>query len=148
MRAIHAYSSKPPNKWFSREQMDGRCRFEDFELLMLSLSALAWRRHSGSVKLYTDDTCARYFQARGLEVLWDDGIDTVALAEANLDTNYLRNARPSGQTASLPAVRCASVLVDRRDAPFLQELNLHKQLDADWRVPSVSADPLGGDHGY
>ena len=89
MRAIRAYSSKPPNKWFSREQTDGRCRFEDFELLTLILSALAWRRHNGSIKLYADDTCAGYFQARGLEALWDDGIDTVALAETDLDTNCL-----------------------------------------------------------
>jgi hypothetical protein len=88
MRAFHVYSLRPESTWYGRDQRAGQCKFADFELLALILSALCWRRHNGSMRLYTDDACADYFAARGLESLWDDGIDTHALATATLETNF------------------------------------------------------------
>lgn len=88
MRAIHVYSVRPEATWYGRDQSVEQCRFPDFELLALILSALCWRRHNGSVRLYTDDVCADYFAARRLDSLWDDGIDTRALATTTVDTNF------------------------------------------------------------
>lgn len=111
MRAFHAYSSRPAQKWFGREQPEGSCRFEDFELLMTILSALSWRRHNGSMKLYTDDACARYFEVRGLEGLWDDGIDTSALAGVRLDTNF-SSFWAFAKTVALAHERAPCVVMD------------------------------------
>ncbi len=49
---------------------------EDFELFTLILSALEWRKNGGSIKMLTDGCGAEYFRSRGLEDLWDGGIDT------------------------------------------------------------------------
>ncbi|MFI5956390.1 DUF6734 family protein [Cryptosporangium sp. NPDC051539] len=87
MRAFHAYSSKPPQKWFGTERTDGRCHFEDFEVLMTALSALEWRRHNGPITLYADDPCASYFEDRGLTGLWDH-VDVDVLGKADVDTNF------------------------------------------------------------
>ena len=87
-RAFHVYSLRPQQTWYGREQRLERCNFADFELLALILSALCWRRHNGTVRLYTDEACADYFAARHLGGLWDDGIDTRALAAAPLETNF------------------------------------------------------------
>jgi hypothetical protein len=88
MRAFHVYSLKPSSTWYGREQSNNTCSFLDFEILALILSALSWRRHNGSIKLYTDDVCAAYFEARGLDALWDDGIDTRVLEATQLKTNF------------------------------------------------------------
>jgi hypothetical protein len=88
MRAFHVYSLRPEATWYGRDQRVGRCNFADFELLALILSALCWRRHNGSVRLYTDDACADYFAARHLDTLWDDGIDTHALATTTIETSF------------------------------------------------------------
>lgn len=87
MRGFHVYSLRPEATWYGRDQRANRCDFPDFELLALILSALCWRRHNGSLRLYTDAACADYFAARALETLWDDGIDTHALRTATLNTN-------------------------------------------------------------
>ena len=88
MKAFHVYSLKPSATWYGRERKVNHCSFPDFELLALILSALYWRRHNGSIKLYTDDICADYFADRKLDGLWDDGIDTTALANTHLSTNF------------------------------------------------------------
>jgi hypothetical protein len=88
MRAFHVYSLKPAATWYGRAQEHHTCSFPDFELLALILSALSWRRHNGSIKLYTDEVCAAYFAARGLDALWDDGIDTWTLEAIPLTTNF------------------------------------------------------------
>lgn len=88
MRAFHVYSLKPEATWYGRQQRVNCCRFPDFEILALILSALCWRRHNGSLRLYTDDACAQYFAARKLDGLWDDGIDTRAIASTPLETDF------------------------------------------------------------
>lgn len=50
---------------------------EDFELLTTALSALAWRRWNGSIRMYTDSIAAAYYERHGLLTLWDRGLDTI-----------------------------------------------------------------------
>ncbi len=49
---------------------------EDFELFTLILSALEWRKNGGGIKMLTDGPGAEYLRSRGLEGLWDGGIET------------------------------------------------------------------------
>ena len=48
----------------------------DFDLLTTVLSALVWRRESGSLRMSTDATGAQYYRSLGLTDLWDGGIFT------------------------------------------------------------------------
>lgn len=71
MKAIHSCWTKP---FFVR---GGREFFmEDFDLLTMILSALEWEKFNGSIKMLTDEEGARYFKSRGLESLWNGGIET------------------------------------------------------------------------
>ena len=135
MHAFHAYSSKPPQKWFGLQQPEGRCHFEDFELLTTCLSALEWRRHNGSISLYTDDPCATYFKERGLDVLWDS-IDTTALAEVELDTNY-GAFWAFAKTVALTREQAPCVVLDM-DLVVWKDLS--GLLDADFKA--IHSEPL------
>ena len=59
----------------------------DFELFVLALSALEWRKNNGSIKLMTDSIGAAYLSACGLASLYDkievtlDGIDALGINE-------------------------------------------------------------------
>lgn len=48
----------------------------DFDLFCTILSALQWRKTNGSIRLITDSLGAQYVRMAGLDVLWDNGIDT------------------------------------------------------------------------
>ena len=72
MNAIHSLWTKP---FFVRGGRD--FYMEDFELLTMMLSALVWRRNGGSIKMVTDRAGAEYFRERGLEPIWDGGVETV-----------------------------------------------------------------------
>jgi hypothetical protein len=111
MRAFHVYSLRPGATWYGRDQQPGRCSFVDFELLALILSALCWRSHNGSLRLYTDDACAEYFAARRLDSLWDDGIDTNALATTRLQTNFT-TFWAYARTIALACERAPCVMLD------------------------------------
>ena len=47
---------------------------EDFELLTTILSAMEWRKHNGSIRMYSDQTACDYYRKLGLDILWDDGL--------------------------------------------------------------------------
>ncbi len=70
MKAIHSLWTRP---FFVR----GGAEFamEDFELLTMMLSALVWRKNGGSIKMVADRTGAEYLRQRGLEPVWDGGIE-------------------------------------------------------------------------
>lgn len=87
MRAFHVYSTKPSRTWFGRNQPDSTCSFEDFELLAMMLSALKWRQHNGTIKMYTDSAGADYFRDIGLDTLWNAGLDTSTLELSDLNTS-------------------------------------------------------------
>lgn len=71
MKAIHSLWTKP---FFVRN--GGDFYMEDFELLTMMLSALVWRKNGGEIKMVTDRAGAAYLRSRGLEPLWDGGIET------------------------------------------------------------------------
>jgi len=49
------------------------------EILTMIVSALMWRKHNGSIKLYTDKAGYEFVSKHNLLELWDDGIDTDVL---------------------------------------------------------------------
>ncbi len=71
MKAIHSLWTSP---FFARGGKD--FYMEDFELLTMMLSALVWRQNGGCITMVTDSAGARYLRERGLEPIWDGGIDT------------------------------------------------------------------------
>jgi hypothetical protein len=87
MRAFHVLSTKPSQTYYRRP---GGVSFEleDFELLTTVLSSLEWRRHNGSMKLYTDAAGAEYWAKLGLSAVWDEGIDTDTLEGSKVDTSF------------------------------------------------------------
>ncbi len=72
MKAIHSLWTRP---FFVRGGQD--FFMEDFELLTMILSALVWRKNGGSIKMVTDEAGREYFYSRGLEGIWDGGVETV-----------------------------------------------------------------------
>ncbi|HWO58666.1 MAG TPA: DUF6734 family protein [Umezawaea sp.] len=110
MRAFHVMSTAPERTYYQRP---GGKRFsmEDFEVLVAVLSALKWRQHNGSIKLYTDTTGADYLDRLGLSCVWDDGVDTDVLEKSTLDTSFT-TFWASGRTVALEAERAPCVMLD------------------------------------
>jgi hypothetical protein len=110
MRAFHVMSTVPERTYYRRA--GGRqVALEDFEILVMVLSALKWRQHNGSVKLYTDTAGAEHLERLGLSSLWDDGVDTGVLENSTLDTSstvFWASAR----TIALAAERAPCVMLD------------------------------------
>ncbi len=72
MKAFHSNWTKP---FFVR---GGKAySMEDFDILTTVLSALVWRRNGGSIKMLTDSAGAEYYKSRGMDALWDGGVETV-----------------------------------------------------------------------
>jgi hypothetical protein len=71
--AFHTLWTKPATAYGSPFEMN------DAELLTMIASALMWRKHNGSIKLYTDKAGYEFVQANNLLELWDAGIDTEVL---------------------------------------------------------------------
>ena len=110
MRAFHVMSTAPARTYYRRP---GGKRFsmEDFEILVAVLSALKWRQHNGSIKLYTDTTGADYLERLGLSCIWDDGVDTDTLDNSTLDTSA-NIFWAAGRTVALAAQRAPCVMLD------------------------------------
>lgn len=51
----------------------------DAEILTMTISALMWQKHHGSIKLYTDHNGLRFINKHHLENLWNGGIDAYTL---------------------------------------------------------------------
>lgn len=66
---------------WSAPRPPGRPGLSRLELLLLTASALQWRRWNGRALLYCDDVYARYLDRLGLLALWDD-VDTQAIEVA------------------------------------------------------------------
>ncbi|MFI0446995.1 DUF6734 family protein [Actinomadura sp. 6N118] len=79
MKAIHVNSTLPSVPYLGRLKGPDGYQVEDFELLTTILSAAAWRRFNGPVKLYTDHVGEAYYRRLGMTELWDGGIDTDVL---------------------------------------------------------------------
>lgn len=63
MRAFHTLSTK-----YGTE----RITLHDFELLIMILSALEWKRHNGEIVLHTDKKCKEYIDGLGISFIWDE----------------------------------------------------------------------------
>jgi hypothetical protein len=74
--------------YLGRVKRDDGYHVEDFELLTTILSAAAWRRFNGPIKLYTDGVGKEYYRRLGMTDLWDGGIDTTVLESLNPSINH------------------------------------------------------------
>lgn len=72
MNAFHANWTKP----FFIRRPNETYFIEDFELLVALLSALKWKQKNGSIKMYTDQIGADYYERLRLCDIYDLGIDT------------------------------------------------------------------------
>lgn len=87
MIGIHCLSSKPMlrgrgiNGTFGKYAID----LPEYMLLMLKLSALAWKKNNGKILLYTDTPMKEYLERKNMISAWD-GIDTDLLD--NFEKNY------------------------------------------------------------
>jgi hypothetical protein len=87
VRAFHVISTAPECTHYHRPGGE-RFYLKDFEILVTVLSALQWRRHNGSIKLYTDTIGAEHLRRLGLSFIWDDGIDTDTLENCTVNTSF------------------------------------------------------------
>src|SRR5512147_817279 len=88
MKAVHVNSTLPCVPYLGRVKQGDSYHVEDFELLTTILSAAAWRRFNGSIKLYTDKVGKDYYQRLGMTDLWDSGIDTSVLESLDPSINH------------------------------------------------------------
>lgn len=70
LRAFHSNWTRP----FFVRSPDQPYAIEPFELLTTALSALAWRRENGPIRMICDTKAQRYYDALGLTFLWDEGV--------------------------------------------------------------------------
>ena len=70
LRALHSNWTRP---FFGRSP-DRPYAIEPFELLTTALSALAWRRENGPIRMICDSKAQQYYDSLGLSFLWDEGV--------------------------------------------------------------------------
>ena len=66
MNAFHSIWTEPVVR------KKGSFTMKDFEVLVMMLSALAWRLNNGKIKLYTDKRAVDYYCSLGITELWDE----------------------------------------------------------------------------
>lgn len=70
IKGIHILSTVP-SRLHGKNKYSPDC----LEVASIVLSALLWREHNGSLRLYTDTSAFDFFGKNKLLSLWDDGID-------------------------------------------------------------------------
>jgi hypothetical protein len=111
MKAIHVNSTLPSVPYLGRLKGPDGYQVEDFELLTTILSAAAWRRFNGPIKLYTDRVGEAYYRRLGMTELWDGGIDTAVLK--SLDPSISHDVFwTAGRVAGLRAEAAPFVSLD------------------------------------
>ena len=110
MKAFHVMSTAPTHTYYERPG-SRNFQLEDFEILVTVLSALEWRRHNGSIKLYTDSIGAEHFAQLGLSSIWDAGIDTDTLEHCAVNTSF-NVFWAYARTVALEGERCPCIMLD------------------------------------
>ncbi|SDB11902.1 DUF6734 family protein [Eubacterium oxidoreducens] len=80
MEAFHSFWSKP-----NKNRNDGKIVMEDYEILVMVLSALEWKKHNGRIRMVTDSDGAKYFREKGLYDVWDEVDTTLDRMDASTD---------------------------------------------------------------
>lgn len=106
LRAFHSTWTRP---FFAR--FPG-CSFaiEPFELLTSALSALAWRRENGPIRMICDSQAQRYYDSLGLSFLWDEGVHP--LLDAMPDDVSPMAFWAAGKLYALSAMPAPCVMID------------------------------------
>lgn len=104
--AFHSVWTRP----FFMRSPDQPYAVEPFELLTTALSALAWRRANGSIRMICDTKAQRYFDALGLTFLWDGGMHP--LLDAIPDDINPMAFWAAGKLYALSAMPAPCVMID------------------------------------
>lgn len=106
LRAFHSNWTRP---FFARSP-DRPYTVEPFELLTTALSALAWRRENGPIRMICDTEAKRYYDTLGLSFLWDEGVHPL-LDTVPTDVNPMA-FWAAGKLYAMAAMPCPCVMID------------------------------------
>lgn len=106
LRAFHSNWTRP---FFARSP-DCSYAVEPFELLTTALSALAWRRENGSIRMICDTEAKRYYDTLGLSFLWNEGVHPL-LDTIPEDVNPMA-FWAAGKLYAMAAMPCPCVMID------------------------------------
>ena len=83
---------------------------DEFEIITSIFSALEWRRHNGTIKLYTDDLGAAYYDKLDLVEIWDEvNVDVLSTQNYNINSDIFWAA---GKLICLKEEKLSSVMLD------------------------------------
>ena len=68
--------------WTEPSHLRNSYKIEDYNLLVMMLSALNWKKYNGTIKLMADKYAIEYINKLHLSHIWDGGI-----FELNVDSN-------------------------------------------------------------
>ena len=106
LRAFHSNWTRP----FFVRGADRPYAVEPFELLTTALSALAWRRENGPIRMICDSEAERYYESLGLCFLWDEGVHPL-LDAVPQDVNAMA-FWAAGKLYALSAMPSPCVMID------------------------------------
>ena len=106
LRAFHSNWTRP----FFVRGADRPYAVEPFELLTTALSALAWRRENGPIRMICDSEAERYYESLGLCFLWDEGVHPL-LDAVPQDINAMA-FWAAGKLYALSAMPSPCVMID------------------------------------
>lgn len=106
LRAFHSTWTRP----FFVRSPDQPYAIEPFELLTTALSALAWRRENGPIRMICDTKAQRYYDTLGLTFLWDEGVHPLLDAVPE-DINPMA-FWAAGKLYALSAIPSPCVMID------------------------------------
>lgn len=81
---------------------------EDYELLTMVLSALMWRKNNGGICLYADAPAIGFIRAKGLEPIWNLGIEEIMVPEIISEKVFWA----AGKMYALRKMKMPAVMVD------------------------------------
>ena len=85
IKGIHILSTAP-----SSTSSGAIFSLDSLEVASITLSALLWKKHNGTIRLYTDSLGASFFERNHLLDLWDAGVDLSVIE--SMPTNINQHA--------------------------------------------------------
>lgn len=105
LAGCHVYL--PPRE--NRRQRDDEPLLNDYTIAFARLSALAWRRYNGPIRLVTDPDSAWYFHRIGMDDVYDEVLPILSGRNHGINT---RRYWASGKIQALERLKAPVVIID------------------------------------
>ncbi len=120
MKAFHTIWTEPV------ASKHGSFCMNDYDILVMMISALSWRKHNGQIDLFADSQAVNYLERVRLQSLWDN-IKPLSVSKSIKPEQFWA----AGKIVALSALRSPAVSLD-------MDLIVWKNIDAELKKKDIS----------